>query len=96
MDYLQAHPLRYALSDIPNPFLPAHVCEFYYTCTYNPDTRSLNGTIAGGTQAITINLTTVRNALRLPILPNYPEHPSEAECKVVLPSIGYDVALQGT
>ena len=23
MDYLQSHPLRYALSDIPDPFLPA-------------------------------------------------------------------------
>ena len=33
MAFLESHPLRYALSDIPDPFLPNHMCEFYYTCT---------------------------------------------------------------
>ena len=37
-----------------------------------------------------------RNALRLPILHEYPEHPDETECKAVLPSIGYDLTLQGS
>ena len=49
LQFLQAHPLRYALSEIPDPFLPTHICEFYYTCTFNPDTRTLQGTIAAGT-----------------------------------------------
>ena len=26
VDYLQSHPLKYALSDIVDPFLPAHIC----------------------------------------------------------------------
>ena len=96
MEYLQSHPLRYALSDIVDPFFPAHVWEFYSTCLFNPKTYSLNGTIVGGTQAISITPTTVLNALRLPVLQAYPEHPSEAECKSVLPSIGYDISLHGT
>ena len=93
MDYLYSHPLWYALSDIADPFLLAHVCEFYYTCTFDPATHSLNGTIAGGTKAIYITPTTVRNALRLPVLQAYLEHPSEAECKSVLPSIGYNLTF---
>ena len=96
MAYLQAHPLRYALENIPEPFLPNHICEFYYTCTYNPDNHTLNGKIAAGTQPVSISPTTVRNALQLPILQVYPDHPSEADCKAILPRIGYDVALQGT
>ena len=79
MDYLQSHPLRYALSDIADPFLPAHICEFYYSCTFDPATHSLNGTITGGTEAITITPTTIRNSLRFPVLQAYPEHPTEAK-----------------
>ena len=96
MEYLESHPLRYALSDIPDPFLPNHICEFYYTCTYDQNTRTLNGTIAAGTQPVSISPTTVRNALRLPILQVYPDSPSEAQCKAILPRIGYNVELQGT
>ena len=93
MAYLQAHPLRYAFADIPDPFLPNHICEFFYTCTYDPNTHTLNGTIAAGTQQISISPTTIRNALCLPILQVYPENPSEADCKAILPRIGYNVAL---
>ena len=96
MRFLQAHPLRYALCDVPDPFLPQHICEFYYSCHFNPVTRTIHGTIAAGTQNITITPSTIRNALRLPIFHEYPDNPSEAECKDSLPLIGYNIALQGT
>ena len=96
MRFLQAHPLRYALSEVPDPFLPNHICEFYYSCSFNPTTRTINGTIAAGTQNISISPSTIRNALRLPIFTDYPAHPTEAECRLTLPLIGYNLALQGT
>ena len=67
---IQSNPLRYAFADIPT-FYPNHVCEFYYSCTFNPDIRSLQGTIAAGTQQVTISPSTIRNALRLPIFHKY-------------------------
>ena len=96
MRFLGAHPLRYALSEIPNPFLPNHICEFYYSCTYDQEIRTINGTIAAGTQHISISPSTIRNALRLPIFHEYSDNPTEADCKAVLPLIGYDITLQGT
>ena len=33
--FFQSHPLRYALSDTPTHFYPDHVCEFYFTSTYD-------------------------------------------------------------
>ena len=95
LDFLQAHPLRYAFADIPT-FYPKHICEFYYSCTFNPQTRSIHGTIAAGTQHVIISPATIRNALRLPIFHEYPPHPDEAECRTSLPIIGYNLALQGT
>ena len=96
MQFIDAHPLWYAFSDIPNPFYPNHICEFYYTCTYDSDTRSINGTIAAGTHNISITPSTIRNALRLPIFFEYPAPPNETECRAILPEIGYNLALQGT
>ena len=95
LQFLQSHPLRYALAELP-PFFPNHICEFYYSCTFDPATRTLNGTIASGTQPITISPSTIRNALRLPIFHEYPNHPTEAECRAILPLIGYDITRQGT
>ena len=92
MEYLQSHPLRYAHSDIVDPFFPAHVCEFYYTCNFNSGT----GTITDDAQAISITQTTVRNALRLPVFQAYPNNPSDDDCKDILPTIGYDLSLQGS
>ena len=81
---------------IPNPFYPNHICEFYYSCSYNPDTRTINGTIAAGTQNVSTSPSTIRNALRLPIFFEYPAPPTETECRAILPQIGYNLALQGT
>ena len=88
MEYLQSHPLRYALSDVADPFFAAHVCEFYYTCMLNSDTQTLQGTIADGTQAISITRTTVCNALRLSVLQANPDNPSEVDYKDILPQLG--------
>ncbi|KAL4557118.1 hypothetical protein LXL04_035288 [Taraxacum kok-saghyz] len=45
MEYFTSHPLRYALSDAATPFLPKHVCEFYYSCSFNADTLALQGSL---------------------------------------------------
>ena len=95
MEYFQSHPLRYALSNVATPFLPRHVNEFNYSCVFNTETQTLQGTIADGDHVISITPTTVRNALCLPILSAYLDNPTDAECKAILPSIDYDVALQG-
>ena len=96
MRFINAHPLRYAFSDYPDPFYPHHICEFYYTCTFDPNTRSINGTIAAGAHNISITPSTIRNALRLPIFFEYPTPPTETEYREILHVIGYNLALQGT
>lgn len=35
IQFLKSRPLRYALTNIANLFLPKHICEFYFTCTYD-------------------------------------------------------------
>ncbi|CAH1447649.1 unnamed protein product [Lactuca virosa] len=45
--YLSACPLRYALADIPDSFLPQHVCDFYFTSTFI-DAGVIIGTINDG------------------------------------------------
>lgn len=95
LQFIQSHPLRYAFTEIPL-FLPQHICEFYYSCTYDPTAHTLNGTIADGQQPVTISPSTIRNALRLPIFNEYPPHPTDTECRTSLPVIGYNLALQGT
>ncbi|KAL4590854.1 hypothetical protein LXL04_003798 [Taraxacum kok-saghyz] len=95
LHFLQAHPLRYAFADIPT-FYPKHICEFYYSCTFNPQTHSIHGTIADGTQHVIITPAIIRNAVRLPIFHEYPPYPNEAECIASLPLISYNLARQGT
>ncbi|KAL4586416.1 hypothetical protein LXL04_011052 [Taraxacum kok-saghyz] len=95
LQFIQSHPLRYAFTEIPL-FLPKHICEFYYSCTYDASSYTVNGTIADGQQQVTISPSTFRNALRLPIFHDYPPHPSDAECRTSLPRIAYNLALQGT
>lgn len=35
VEFLKGHPLRYTLADCVDLFFPYHVCELYYTYTYD-------------------------------------------------------------
>ena len=48
MAYLISCPLRYALSDAPSHFYLKQVCEFYYTSTFYPMSRTIIATVNDG------------------------------------------------
>ena len=93
VNFLKSHSLRYALCDIPTAFYPHHVCEFYYTCTYDEGTDTLTGTINIGTR-VSFNSTILRDALRLPIREEYRSIPKDATCRVALDRVNYDPSLE--
>ena len=67
MTYLISYPLRYALSDAPAHFYLRYVCEFYYTSTFYPMSRTIIATINDGQTTIYLTVDDVRHALRLPV-----------------------------
>lgn len=91
--YLTTRPLCYDLANVVDPFLPQHVCEFYYTCTYY-DTGVTISTIRDGEHTISMYVTDVRRALHLPIQNEYFPLPSMDECHVVLEKLDYDFNAQ--
>ena len=91
--YLTTRPLCYDLANVVDPFLPQHVCEFYYTCTYY-DTGVTISTIRDGEHTISMYVTDVRRALHLPIQNEYFPLPSMDECHVVLEKLNYDFNAQ--
>ncbi|CAH1412095.1 unnamed protein product [Lactuca virosa] len=91
--YLTACPLLYAIVDVVDPFLPQHVCDFYYNSTYY-NTRVILGTIGDGDHTIRMNVTDDLRALSLPIKNEYFCLPSIDECRVVLENLNYDFDIQ--
>ena len=95
VNYLSSCRLRYALADTPLFFYPKQVCEFYYSCTYSEATRLITGTVADDSRHVSISSADLRSALRLPLLETFSDPPIDAECKSLLPKLGYNEALQG-
>ncbi|KAL4581019.1 hypothetical protein LXL04_017225 [Taraxacum kok-saghyz] len=92
-NFLASCRLRYALADIPTLFYPKQVCEFYSTCTYQPSTDLITGTIADGTRHVTISVENIRTALRLPTFTHYSALPTAAQLQNLLPLLDYNPAL---
>lgn len=68
--YLSACPLRYALSNVVDPFLLQHVCEFYYTFACN-DVRVIFGIIDDGNYPISTIGRDIQRALQPPVRDEY-------------------------
>jgi hypothetical protein len=82
------------LSPIPQTFFyPKQVSEFYYTCTYNPDTDLITGTIADGARHVAISVERLRTALRLPTFDQYSDLPTANRLQNLLPLLDYDQTL---
>ena len=94
VSYLAAYPLRYALVDLDDLFLPQHACEFYYTFTYY-DTEKIIYSIVYGEHIILMIVTAVRRALCLPIQDEYFARPTNEECRLVLKKLEYEFTKQG-
>ncbi|CAH1445431.1 unnamed protein product [Lactuca virosa] len=91
--YLDVFPLYYALIDLVDPFLPQHICEFYYTSTYYEPVMII-GTIEDGQHIISMTVTNFLKALRLPIYDEYSDLPTDQESHIVLTKLGYGLTKQ--
>ncbi|CAH1448212.1 unnamed protein product [Lactuca virosa] len=58
MAYLTTSPRCYALVDVVDPFLPQHVCYFYYTSTCD-DVGVIIGTTGDGKYTISLTATNI-------------------------------------
>ena len=76
VNYVKSGPLRYAFWDFSNPFYPKKVCEFYYTYSVDNVALTIIKTIGDGKYRITIDVGSLRTALRLPRFESYTETPS--------------------
>ena len=92
MTYLISCPLRYALSDHPTHFYLRHVCEFYYTSTFYPMSRTIIASTNDGQTTISVTVDDVRHALRLPIRQNYDDLPDADAIRSALSAIRYDIS----
>ena len=63
MAYHLSCPLRYALSDHPAQFYLRYVCEFYYTSTFYPMSRTILASINDGQTTISVSVEYVRQAV---------------------------------
>ena len=95
VSFLSNCRLRYALADIPDVFYPKQVCEFYYTCRYDVNSKSIIGTIANSTHTVRITPDIIRSALLLPVCKEYSEMPTDEQCNAMNSTIGYNEALEG-
>jgi len=95
VQFLSNCRLRYALADVPDVFYPKQVCEFYYTCRYDENTKSIIGTIANSNHIVRITPDIIRSTLRLPVCKEYSPMPDNKQCKTVISTIGYNEDLEG-
>ncbi|CAH1422979.1 unnamed protein product [Lactuca virosa] len=91
--YLIACPIRYALDDVADPFLPQHGFEFYYTSAYY-NTEVIVGALGHGEHNIVMTMIDFQRSLRLPIQDEYFPLPSMDECCAVLEKLDYDFDAQ--
>lgn len=60
VEYLKCFPLRYALSDIPNPFFSKQVHDLYYSCSFDANAQTIFGTIGYGHSRVNMSPTLIQ------------------------------------
>lgn len=81
--YLTSCPLRYAIANIIDSFIPHHVCEFNYTATYRNDSVIIR-TTRDGQHTLSIYVNDVRRVLRLLVKDENLPTPFSEEFHIIL------------
>lgn len=71
VNFFKSCTLRYALSDVPGPFSPKQLYEFYYSCTIDASGQTISRTVGDGHSRVHIYVITILQALCLPLMIDY-------------------------
>lgn len=71
VNFFKSCPLCYALSDVPGPFFPKQVCEFYYSCTIDANAQIIFGTVVEGLGFLSLLSQFNKLYIHLPFMMDY-------------------------
>lgn len=59
VNFFMSHPLRYALTNVPERFFLQHVCEFYYPLSFDGNAGTISGTVGDAHYKVHISVVTI-------------------------------------